>query len=146
MKQFFTLLLSVVILTGSLSAQAKEKDETCYDAYKKAFDERGAFPVEDGTYKNVIISIINPKTGTECYSGKVKVEQSHVTAMYLAYEDNTYEFIDKKYKGDNKAKINNGITEPFITETGEKIYVIFTEKIKPKKKQLKKVNGPDKNF
>ena len=66
--------------------------------------------------------------------------------MYIAYEDNTYEFLDRKYKDKDKAKINNGISEPLITDAGEKIYVVFTEKIKPKKKQFKKVTGPDKNF
>ncbi len=140
-----TLLLAVGF-TVNLNAQAKEKEESCLEAYQKAFSERGSEPVPDATYKNVIISIVSNKTGTECFAGKVKVEQSQVTAMYIAYEDNTYEFIDRKYKGDNKAKINNGISEPFITDQGEKIYVIFTEKIKPRKKQFKKVTGPDKNF
>lgn len=145
MKKLWTLLL-VSGFAANLNAQAKEKDETCLEAYQKAFSERGSNSVEDGTYKSVIISIASPKNGTECFSGKAKVEQNQVTAMYIAYEDNTYEFLDRKYKGTDKAKINNGITEPLITDTGEKIYVIFTEKIKPKKKQFKKVTGPDKNF
>ncbi len=145
MKKLLTLLLATGFVMN-LNAQAKEKEETCLEAYQKAFNDRGSLPVEDGTYKSVIISIVSPKNGTECFSGKAKVEQTHVTAMYIAYEDNTYEFLDRKYKGDSKAKINNGITEPLITDAGEKIYVIFTEKIKPKKKQFKKVNGPDKNF
>ena len=143
MKQLFTLALALGLAT-SLNAQ---KEESCLEAYQKAFAERGAHAVEDGTYKSVIISIVS-KNGTECFSGKAKVESMNVTAMYIAYEDNTYEYIDRKYKGDSngRAKIVNGITEPLLTEQGEKIYVIFTEKIKPKKKQFKKVTGPDKNF
>lgn len=144
MKQVFTIVLFALI-GFNLNAQSN-KEENCFDAYKKAFDERGAFPVEDGTYKNVIIVIQSPKGGTECFSGKAKVEANLVIAMYMSYEDNTYEFLDKKYKNEAKAKINNGITEPLITVEGEKIFVIFTEKIKPKKKQFKKVTGPDKNF
>ena len=140
-----TLLLATGFVVN-VNAQAKEKDETCFEKYQKAFSERGSLPVEDGTYKSVIISIVSPKNGTECFAGKAKVEQTHVTAMYIAYEDNTYEYLDRKYRGDNKAKINNGISEALITESGEKIYVIFIEKIKPKKKQFKKVTGPDKNF
>jgi hypothetical protein len=145
MKKLMTLLVAVGFAVN-LNAQAKEKEETCLEAYQRAFNERGSNPVEDGTYKSVIISIVSNKNGTECFAGKAKVEQTYVTAMYIAYEDNTYEFLDRKYKGDNKAKVNNGITEALITDTGEKIYVIFTEKIKPKKKQFKKVTGPDKNF
>jgi hypothetical protein len=147
MKKLLTLVL-VLGFTANLIAQAKEKEkeETCLEAYQKAFAERGSKPVPDATYKNVIISIVSNKNGTECFAGKVKVEETRVTAMYIAYEDNTYEFIDRKYKGDNKAKINNGISEPFVTDQGEKIYVIFTEMIKPKKKQFKKITGPDKNF
>ena len=145
MKKLFTLLMATGFALN-LSAQAKGKEETCLEAYQRAFNERGAFPVEDGTYKSAIISIVSPKNGTECFAGKAKVEGAQVTAMYIAYEDNTYEFLDRKYKDKDKAKINNGISEPLITDAGEKIYVVFTEKIKPKKKQFKKVTGPDKNF
>ncbi|HYG50530.1 MAG TPA: hypothetical protein VD905_06485 [Flavobacteriales bacterium] len=145
MKKLLTLLLASG-LVYNVNAQAKEKEPTCLEAYQKAFLERGSFPVEDGTYKSVVVSIVT-KTGTDCFSGKAKVEANFVTAIYIAYEDNTYEYLDKKYKGDTKAKINNGITEPLVTLDGsEKIYVIFTEKIKPKKKQFKKITGPDKNF
>lgn len=144
MKHLFTLLIATVF-SFSLNAQSN-KEESCLEPYQKAFAERGAYPVEDGTYKNVIIVINSPKEGLNCFSGKAKVEGNYVVAMYLSYEDNTYEFLDRKYKGDNRAKINNGISENVITENGEKICVIFPEKIKPKKKQFKKVTGPDKNF
>jgi hypothetical protein len=145
MKKLLTLLLASG-LVYNVNAQAKEKEPSCLEAYQKQFGERGAYPVEDGTYKSVVVSVVG-KTGTDCFSGKAKVETNMVTAIYIAYEDNTYEYLDKKYKGDGKAKILSGITEPLVTADGtEKIYVIFTEKIKPKKKQFKKITGPDKNF
>ncbi|HLP10622.1 MAG TPA: hypothetical protein VK177_01755 [Flavobacteriales bacterium] len=144
MKKLLTLLLASG-LVYNVNAQAKEKEATCLEAYQKQFAERGSFPIEDGTYKSVVVSIVT-KTGTDCFSGKAKVEANLVTAIYIAYEDNTYEYLDKKYKSD-KAKIYNGISEPLTTLDGlEKVYVIFTEKIKPKKKQFKKITGPDKNF
>jgi hypothetical protein len=144
MKYILTLFLVISFVANSFS---QGKEASCLDAYIKAFNERGAYPVEDGTYKNVIISVVNQKTGeTDCFSGKVKVENTFVTAMYMMYEDGTYEYIDRKWKNENKSKINNGITEALVTDTGEKYYVVFTEKIKPKKKQYKKVTGPDKNF
>lgn len=153
MKQFFTLTMAMGLLINVNAQPAKDKktepakEETCLEAYQKAFNERGAYPVEDGTYKNVVVTIYTAKSGeTECFAGKAKVESSNVTAIYISYEDNTYDYLDRKYKNDNKAKINNGITEALVTDTGDRIYVIFPEKIKPKKKQFKKVTGPDKNF
>lgn len=144
-------MLSLGMLS-QVNAQTKKpaepaKEETCLEAYQRVFAERGAYPVEDGTYKDIIISVVTAKSGeTECFAGKAKVEQAYVIAIYIAYEDNTYEYLDRKYRNDNRAKINNGITEPLIADNGDKIYVIFKEKIKPKKKQFKKVTGPDKNF
>ena len=146
MKRNLLLLAIALFTTMNLFGQTKPKVQlTCLEEYQKAFNERGAYPVEDGTYKNVIVSIVTTK-GTDCFYGKAKVEANFVTAIYLSFEDDTYEFLDRTYKGDNKAKINNGITEPLSTTTNEKIYVIFTEKIKPKKKQLKKATGPGNNF
>jgi hypothetical protein len=123
------------------SGQAAKKEETCLEAWQKESAERGAYPVEDGTYKNVIVSIVSG-SGTECYLGKVKVENNHVTTIYLSFEDNSYEYLDRTYKGESRAKINNGITDPLTTTAGEKIYVVFTDKFKPRKKQYKKAPKP----
>jgi hypothetical protein len=76
----------------------------------------------------------------------VLVEAGYVTTIWIQYDDNSYEFLDRKYKGANKGKIVNGIAEPVVTTSGETIQVIFVDKIKPKKKQFKKANGPGANF
>lgn len=139
----FTFLLGFV-LNGAFAQQGKE--QSCYEAYKKEFDERGAYNVEDGKYTGVIIAIVT-SSGTDCLYGKVQVEGGHVTAMWLMFEDNSYEYLDRKYKtGNGRARIVNGITEPLVSTDNETFYVVFIDKIKPKKKQYKKVQGPGSNF
>lgn len=143
MKKLYALMFVLALYSGVAFGQAKE--ESCLDAYQKEFAERGAYPVEDGTYKNVIVSIVSG-SGTECFYGKVKVENNFVTTIYLSYEDNSYEYLEREYRNANRARIINGISEPLATTVGEKIYVIFLEKIKPKKKQFKKAPLPGKSF
>lgn len=144
-----SLLLVLIVLISApvlVNAQtAPKKESTCYEAYKKEFDERGAYMVEDGKYTGVIISIVTSQ-GTDCVYGKVAVEGGYVTTIWLMYEDNSYEYFDRKYKGPTKAKILNGITEGLQTVDGEIVYVVFVDKIKPKKKQVKKATGPGSGF
>lgn len=138
-------LLVLVFLLGVTKTFAQgSKSETCLEQYQKQFKERGASAVDDGNHK-VIISITT-ESGTECYEGKAKVESNLVVAIYLSYEDGTQEFLDRKYKGTGKPKIVNGISEVLTTTDGESIQVVFTTKILPKKKQLKKATGPGKDF
>lgn len=139
----FIALLATPIISNAQTTTKKEL--SCYEAYKKEFDERGAYTVEDGKYTGVIIAIGNAE-GMDCVYGKVAVEGGAVTTMWLMYEDNSYEFLDRKYTGASRAKILNGITEALKTTTGETIYVIFVDKIKPKKKQVKKATGPGNGF
>jgi len=141
MKKLYACAMTLFMVSTLTIGQNTKKEETCLEAYQKEFAERGAFPVEDGTYKNVIVSIVSG-SGTECFYGKVKVENNHVTTVYLSFEDNTYEYLDRTYKGESRAKINNGITDPLVTTAGEKIYVVFIDKIKPKKRQYKKAPKP----
>jgi len=147
MKQALLSLLFFVAAVPVFSQTAAKKEPSCYEAYKKEFDERGAYSVDDGKYTGVVVSIISSE-GVDCVSGKVQVEGGYVTSIWLQFEDNTYEYLDRKYKSgsSSKAKIVNGITEPLVTTLGETIYVIFVDKIKPKKKQLKKVTGPGNGF
>lgn len=141
------LLLILTVFSASVFAQTAQpkKELTCFDAYKKEFDERGAYTVDDGKYTGIIISITTAE-GTDCVYGKVQVEGGFVTTIWLQYEDNTYDYLDRKYIGTGKPKIVNGITEALKTTQGETIYVVFVDKIKPKKKQLKKVTGPGSGF
>lgn len=137
-------LLAIVLFFGGLTLHAQTQKGTCLEEYQKEFKERGASPADDGNHK-VIVSITT-ESGTDCYEGKAKVESGYVIAIYMSYEDGTYEFLDRKYKGPSKAKIVNGISEPLITTDTESIQIVFIEKILPKKKQFKKAKGPGKDF
>jgi len=143
-KCLLALFISLPALATFAQTTAK-KEATCYDSYKKEFDDRGAYNVEDGKYTGVVVAVAT-SSGTDCVSAKVQVEEGFVTTIWLQYEDNTFEYLDRKYKGPSKAKIVNGITEALVTVDGESIYVIFVDKIRPKKKQLKKITGPGKDF
>lgn len=147
MKQILLSILLTFIFSGIFcqTASTVKKELTCFEAYKKEFDERGSYPIEDGKYSGVIISLTTTE-GTDCVYGKVLVEAGYVTTIWIQYDDNSYEFLDRKYKGSNKGKIVNGIAEPIVTTSGETIQVVFVDKIKPKKKQFKKANGPGANF
>lgn len=137
-------LLVFVLFLGGLSVNAQTTKGTCLEEYQKEFKERGAAPADDGNHK-VIVSITT-ESGTDCYEGKAKVESGYVIAIYMSYEDGTYEFLDRKYKGPSKAKIVNGISDPLTTTDTESIQIVFVEKILPKKKQFKKAKGPGKDF
>jgi hypothetical protein len=99
-------MVALLMVSTLTIGQTGKKEETCLEAYQREFAERGAFPVEDGTYKNVIVSIVSG-SGTDCFIGKVKVETNYVTTIYLSFEDNSYEYLDRTYKGESRAKINN---------------------------------------
>ena len=139
-------LLTIVLLLGATAsfAQTTKTNETCLEQYQKQFKERGAGSIEDGNHK-VIISVTT-EMGTDCYEGKAKVESGTVSAIYMIYEDGTSDFLDRKYKGNSKPKIVNGISESLSTTDGETIQVVFFTKIMPKKKQFKKASGPGKDF
>jgi hypothetical protein len=133
------LFLSTVILTFSLSAQSD-----CYKKLEDAFAKRGSYTVADDMHRNVIISYFE-KENTTCVSGKARVENGQIMSIFIQYDDNTYELMDKKFYNDKKTPptITNGISEMIYTPDGEKFKVIFIDKLKPKQKNLKEVVLPD---
>jgi hypothetical protein len=133
------LFLSSVILSFSLSAQSD-----CYKKLEEAFVKRGAYTVADDMHRNVIISYFE-KEGTSCVSGKARVENGQIVSIFIQYDDNTYELLDKKFYNDKKAPptIDNGISQMIYTPDGEKFKIIFIEKLKPKQKTVKEVTLPD---
>lgn len=133
------LFLSSIILTFSLAAQSD-----CYKRLEDAFTKRGAYTVADEMHRNVIVSYFE-KDGTSCVAGKARVENGQIVSIFIQYDDNTYELLDKKFYNDKKAPpiIINGISEMISTADGEKFKIVFIEKLKPKQKTLKEVTLPD---
>ena len=67
--------------------------------------------------------------------------------MYLRFEDDTFEQIERKWRYPKEIiSITNGMSRTMVTVDGELIDVLFTKKIKPKKKSYVKAADPDFDF
>jgi len=133
----------LLILSSFLIGCASFAQGDCYKRLEEAFAKRGAYTVADDMHRNVIISYFE-KEGTSCVSGKARVENGQIVSLFIQYDDNTYELIEKKFYNDKKAppSIDNGISQMIFTPDGEKFKVIFIEKLKPKQKTVKEAALP----
>lgn len=138
MKKYLFLSL---LLAGFLSVSAQDD---CFKRLEEAFKKRGAYSVADDMHRNVIISFFEGE-GTNCVAGKARVENGTVVSIFLQYKDDTYELLDKKFANAKKLAptIENGISEMIFTVDGEKLRIVFIDKLKPKAKSYKSVNLPD---
>ena len=118
--------------------------EECFVRLQKAFDNRGSFTVADDMHRNVIISYFEAG-GSYCISGKARVENGTIVSIFLQYDDNTYELMEKKFYNTMKQPptIVNGITEMIHNSDGEKFKIVFIDQLKPKKKAYKPAGLPD---
>ena len=118
--------------------------QECFIRLQKAFDDRGAFTVADDMHRNVIISYF-ADGGSYCIAGKARVENGTIVSIFLQYDDNTYELMEKKFYNSKKQPptIVNGITEMIYNADAEKFKIVFIDQLKPKKKGYKTVDLPD---
>lgn len=135
---------NILFLTLSLlfSSSVFSQDD-CYKKLEDAFAKRGSYTVADEMHKNVIICFFRAD-GTECLSGKARVENGTIVDIFLMYEDGVYELYEKKFTNAKKTAptVTNGISELIITVDGEKMKVVFIDKLKPKQKNYKQANLP----
>lgn len=143
MKRF---LLGALLVFGLISASSNNTyGQTCLDAYKKVFKERGADLVADGMHRSVIIAL-EEEGETVCLLGKARVEGLKVTAVFIQFEDDSYELFEgQDFKVPYGVNVKNGVSEPWETKTNQKISVIFKDSIKPKKKKYKQAPKIDPN-
>jgi len=139
MKKIY--ILSALLFIGS-SFSAQELF-TCYDEWAKVFENRGAFFVNDGEHDKVVIVVRTEKT-TNCYTASVGVKGGVVISTALYFDDDSYEAIEYEFKENLAWSIDNGMSKTRITVDDEMITIMFTDKIKPKKKKLK--SAPKPNF
>lgn len=134
-------ILALVALIWSLSSFGQDD---CFKKLEDAFTKRGSYTIADEMHRNVIISFFTPE-GTECVSGKVRVENGTIVSIFLQYDDNTYELFEKKFYNAKKQAptISNGISEMIFTIDGEKFRVVFIDKLKPKQKSYKSADVPN---
>lgn len=148
MKSILATLAAVsVFWTGSavmaqFGGPPREDPESCYAAYARVFEARGARDVEDGMHDNVIISI-RQGVRSDCYKGKVKVEKGVVKEMFIKFTDGGYDVFAPNLKSDQTAEIVNGISKTLITADERLINVLFINHIKPKKKEYERASLPN---
>ncbi|TNE54105.1 MAG: hypothetical protein EP338_08040 [Bacteroidetes bacterium] len=137
MKKSLLLVFALITYLGSYA------QDDCFSRLEKAFNKRGAYTISDDMHRNVIISFFE-EGGSTCVTGKVRVENGTIVSIFLQYKDDTYELMDKKFNNAKKMAptIENGISEMIYTADGEKLRVVFIEKIKPKAKSLKTADIP----
>ena len=138
MKRIFLLFIFSITFGGAFAQTG------CYAEWKAAFTERGAYAVTDEVHRNVYISFVEDGE-SYCVAGKARVEFGKIVSIWLMYEDGTYDLLEAD-SFSNKTKqapvIDNGISEEIITKDGQHLFIIFVDKLKPKKKTYKTVGGP----
>jgi hypothetical protein len=139
MKKLY-FLSALLFISSSFSAQELF---TCYDEWKKVFENRGAFFVNDGDHDKVVL-VVTTETSTNCYTASVGVKGGVVISTALYFDDDSYEAVEYEFKENIAWSINNGMSRTRTTVDGEMVSIMFTDKIKPKKKKLK--SAPKPNF
>jgi len=138
MKKLYILSLFALF---SISPFFGQELFTCYDEYRKVFENRGAFEVKDGIHDDVILTIRKDKE-TECYVCTVTIKQGDVVEIAIYFEDNTKEVLTYEFTDKSSWSIYNGISKTRVTDKEEKINIMFTDMIKPKRKEFKKAPKP----
>lgn len=136
MKKTLLLLFFSVLVSGAYS-------QGCLPAWQEAFKKRGAYSVSDDMHRKVYVHFVDGED-SYCAAGKTRVENGKIVSIFLQFEDGTYELMDMKITNTQgkPAGIVDGISEEMVNEQGQHFYVIFVEKLKPKKKAYKTVGGP----
>lgn len=137
-----TILFSLLIL---LSVTTYAQTEDCFSKLEEAFQKRGAYAVPDNMYRDVIISFFEGEN-SYCYTGKVRVEKGAVSSIFISYSDDGFDlFMDSNIMNAQKkpVSITNGISDLIVTPKGEKLKIVFMEKLKPKARSYKKAVIPN---
>lgn len=139
MKKLY-FILTLLLISGSFSAQDLF---TCYDEWRKVFENRGADPVSDGEHDNVVVTV---RLGDEamCYTGKAIVKNGLIVKVFLYFDDETAE--EEPYEWETiefQWTVYNGISKTRKTKDDEMVNIMFTDLIKPKKKKLKEAPKPN---
>jgi hypothetical protein len=143
MKKLLFAALIGMLAAGSVAAQTTPvQEKTCLEKWQDAFKKRGADAIGDGMHRNVIVSITD-KEGTECFVGKARVELNKVNSIFVLLEDETYELFEPdQFKEKAPRKIENGVSEAWVSNDNRTFRVVFIEKLKPKAKEFKKAPDP----
>jgi hypothetical protein len=113
------IILSTTLLSLNFWAQDKTVELNCYNKWAAKFEERGAEPVADGIYDDVIITNRQGAKAT-CNNGKAEVKGGKLIKMW-------------KDKTNENIPVINGISSGMLSVHGEVFNVIWPKKMKAKK-------------
>lgn len=122
---------------------AQTDSESCYEKYRKVFENRGAYEAEDGIHDNVVLSIRRKDEPAECILCTVTIKNGDVVEIAVYYEDNSKDDMEFEFKDNISWTIFNGMSRTRVTNHDEQINLMFTDLIKPKKKKYKQAPLPD---
>jgi hypothetical protein len=115
-------------------SQEKEMELNCYNKWAAKFEDRGAEPVKDGVYEDVIIT---NRQGSKaiCNNGKAEVKNGKVIKFYILLSDGSHEEVKRTWKNNSNENviIINGISKSLISVHNELINILWPNKIKAKK-------------
>jgi hypothetical protein len=134
----------LILLFISLAIKGFSQEQNCFQRLEKAFAERGSYTVADDIHRNVIVAFFESDQ-VMCVNGKARVDDGRITSVFLEYNDGTYQLMNQKLVNKSKepAKVENGISEMIFASDGQKLRVVFIEKLKPKAKEFKQANLPN---
>jgi hypothetical protein len=80
MKKYYVtlLLISLSLLMGAYA----QDTGSCYEQYRKVFENRGADPVEDGAHDNIILTV-REGDDANCYVARAVVQQGQIVEIDL---------------------------------------------------------------
>jgi hypothetical protein len=121
---------SLLLLLSTSTANAQDD---CLARLERAFADRGAGFVGDGTHQNVYLAYLNDGE-PYCVHGAASVANNTIVEIYLQYDDGSLEPMEPKFF--NAARqvpgIENGISELIYNSDGEKFKVVFIDALNPK--------------
>ncbi len=141
MKKLF-LLSAIVLSLNVLAQEEKQVELNCYNKWAAKFEDRGADPVKDGVYDDVIITNRQGAKAT-CHNGKAEVRNGIVVKCYILLSDGSHEEVKRTWKNNSDKNVNiiNGISKTMISVHGELINVLWPNVIRAKK--AKPTTAPD---
>ena len=129
------LIIAAAIFASTYGfSQEKEMELNCYNKWAAKFEDRGAEPVKDGVYEDVIIT---NRQGSKaiCNNGKAEVKNGKVIKFYILLSDGSHEEVKRTWKGNSNENviIINGISKSLVSVHNELINILWPNKIKAKK-------------
>ncbi|MDI1355394.1 MAG: hypothetical protein PSX36_10770 [bacterium] len=128
------LVFSAIILSVAGFSQENGPELNCYNKWAAKFEDRGAEPVKDGVYEDVIITNRQGSKAT-CLNGKAEVRNGIIIKFYILLNDGSHEEVKRTWKNNSEKNvtISNGISKSMISVHGELINVLWPSHIKAKK-------------